>query len=166
VLKSYRLMRSPHSEGDATDYCTIPVSAFSSSNYIPNSTNPLRIYLEQPSPLWKTFSLKNITVQGTNVVGKKHKNAWAVGGTVGLLRNNPSHAVADDDSDSAEEHDPLHSPPSRKAYPSAAYSPHKPPGLALDKIHMMIKESMSLVRERDALEIGQRTAFLEINKRK
>ena len=70
ILQSYKLMRSCHCESSATLRHSIPTSLFSPSHYIRDSDAPIRIYLEQPSPTWKTYCLREISVIGSCKQGK------------------------------------------------------------------------------------------------
>ncbi|CAG9321586.1 unnamed protein product [Blepharisma stoltei] len=60
ILHDFKLTQWPHFENDSQNWCIIP-SHFFNTNYDPSSLTEFRIYLTQPSPNWKEFSLKNIS---------------------------------------------------------------------------------------------------------
>jgi hypothetical protein len=67
VLQNRPLMQDPHSERDSQGFVTIDASEFSQDPLAPAENSPqlppLRIFLLQPSPLWKAFELKGISAQ-------------------------------------------------------------------------------------------------------
>ncbi|CAM9272949.1 unnamed protein product, partial [Sphacelaria rigidula] len=60
ILRDRALMENPHFEDDAQDWHVISVEEFDQELYDPDSMAPLRVYLYQPSPMWKTISLQHV----------------------------------------------------------------------------------------------------------
>ncbi|OMJ80661.1 hypothetical protein SteCoe_19040 [Stentor coeruleus] len=72
ILSDFRLTNYPHFENDAENWYIIP-SNFFNENFIPTYFKELRIYLNQPSPNWRDFTLRNIqcfTVREKPVIKK------------------------------------------------------------------------------------------------
>lgn len=60
ILSDFKLIQSPHFENDAENWCIIP-STFFNENFLSGYFKEIRIYMIQPSPNWKEYSLKNIS---------------------------------------------------------------------------------------------------------
>ncbi|CAN0069546.1 unnamed protein product [Ascophyllum nodosum] len=59
ILRDRPVMEDPHHEDDAQYWHVVAVEEFS-QEYDADSAAPLRIYLYQPSPMWKTFALQHV----------------------------------------------------------------------------------------------------------
>eukprot|EP00904_Undaria_pinnatifida_P010842 jgi/Undpi1/6889/HiC_scaffold_21.g09365.m1 len=64
ILRNRPLMEDPHYEDDAQFWHVVTREEFEQEENDAESTEPLRIYVYQPSPLWKTFGLQHVKCVG------------------------------------------------------------------------------------------------------
>ncbi len=62
-------MQDPHLEDDAQLYHALDTSQFN-ANFDPNACRKLRIYIYQPSQLWRSLDLRKITCFSVQRVGE------------------------------------------------------------------------------------------------
>ena len=62
------LMRNAHFEGDAQDWHYILAQSSFNQNFDRSNCKMMRIYLQQPSPSWMDFYIKNINVYNKWIV--------------------------------------------------------------------------------------------------
>ena len=171
ILQSRPLMSSVHSERDASLYHIIPISEFSPSHYEPASDAPIRIYLEQPSPLWQSYSLSSITFVGSvhgsrrrsSVTRTGSSSAWPPVGSAGasLIRNfsklNNNYRNGGNN-DLWANNNALGSPSLTNAVKSNL------PGAKLDMLSRAISQEMSMIRSTDILQRSQASAFFDVDR--
>ncbi|GMH50652.1 hypothetical protein TrRE_jg2371 [Triparma retinervis] len=158
-------MSDVHCEREALISHTITISEFDSSHYESGSDAPLRIYLEQPSPLWKTYSLENITFVGSVSGGRRRSSqtkssssAWPPVGSAGAsLMRNVSHLNSP-----ARGDDLWSSNNSSSPYASDQQSSSLP-GSTLDRLSRAISAEMSIIRSTNILGKSQASAFLALD---
>eukprot|EP00518_Triparma_eleuthera_P000188 CAMPEP_0182459436 /NCGR_PEP_ID=MMETSP1319-20130603/4568_1 /TAXON_ID=172717 /ORGANISM="Bolidomonas pacifica, Strain RCC208" /LENGTH=339 /DNA_ID=CAMNT_0024658359 /DNA_START=141 /DNA_END=1157 /DNA_ORIENTATION=+ len=188
ILQSRPLMPDPHSETGATSEFTIAVGEFDQSYYEPDSDAPLRIYLEQPSPMWKSFNLSDITLIGQ--IGRRRSkklkknggsgSAWPPVGSAGssLLRKLSAQRVGGGGGDHGEdlEEGDLDQAPAIECGEDVLWGAsfagdggdHRNggtsamPGAVLDKLARAISDQMAMLRVEDLLQKNQASAFLSI----
>ncbi|GMI09562.1 hypothetical protein TrLO_g1304 [Triparma laevis f. longispina] len=161
ILKDHRLMPSPHCEKDGTIEVEILVSQFDPRFYDKTSDKSLRIYLNQTSPLWKEWELRDIEFVGrteqihrTRRQSRKQNStnsAWPPVGSAGSsLRNKLSSPSPRDYSNNENEE------------VGDVWRGGNLPGAVLDKLARKISDQMAMLRGRDRLMRSQGAAFLEV----
>jgi len=173
VLKSSVLMADPHSEVDAYQDFTIGVPG----SIELSSKVPLRIYVQQPSPLWKKIGISNIAVFGSNRppsphltpppqfggwtgTGDTRMTAWPAGNAGVSLRNfgsndrNAQHYyMVREGVGTRMDDDDVGGSGDDEGWEGE--------GAALDVLCRALGEQMSKLTATDVLHINQAAAFLE-----
>ncbi|GMI34277.1 hypothetical protein TrCOL_g13842 [Triparma columacea] len=159
-------MSNIHCEREALINHTITISEFDPNHYESGSDAPLRIYLEQPSPLWKTFSLEKITFVGSVSGGRRRSSqtkssssAWPPVGSAGAsLMRNVSHLNSP-----ARGDDLWSTTTTNTSSPYSSDQQSSLPGSALDRLSRAISVQMSIIRSTDILGKSQASTFLAVD---
>ncbi|GMI61907.1 hypothetical protein ScalyP_jg6057 [Parmales sp. scaly parma] len=181
ILKSKQLMKDPHSELEAYGQCNINFNNPCSSSCVIDKSLPIRIYLEQPSPMWKKIELRNIKLFFATSASrieyklppppKEASGGWVAGNAVSI-RNHGSNdwrlsaSATRSRSFSAGELANVNAiPNSISPNFNPNFNPNSNKGAILDKLCRQIKGQMAIIRgsETNLLQRNQAAAFLSIN---